>query len=65
MAEGEQHGGNSRCPRCGRGFDCGLCDPSGCWCATEFPNTLHGEKDWKSCLCPDCLRKEIRSRAAT
>ena len=51
---------NSICPRCGRGFRCGMkAGDSNCRCA-EMPLGLPvPAPGTASCYCPDCLRAVI------
>lgn len=46
------------CPRCGKSFECGKSGK--CWCyELDVPNSILEkiEKDYDSCLCPDCLKE--------
>ena len=51
---------NTTCRLCGAVFHCGVDAAGPCWC-TEMPKIIPmGEAT--SCLCPNCLEKEIVRR---
>ncbi len=57
--------GATRCPGCGTVFRCGMAaGDGGCWCAAA-PNLLPVPKEASgaSCLCPDCLRRQVEAQA--
>ncbi|WP_080970755.1 cysteine-rich CWC family protein [Burkholderia cepacia] len=55
----------ARCPRCGRGFDCGArTQPFDCWCASmpALPGGGTQPAAGARCRCPECLADEIAQR---
>jgi hypothetical protein len=52
------------CARCGKGFDCGVNVPAGCWCADESFRLPMPTSVTEDCLCPDCLRAAARIEPA-
>lgn len=51
------------CSRCGAGFACGaaMTEAEGkCWCAA-LPARTSPPDPAAGCLCPDCLRAELRA----
>jgi hypothetical protein len=59
----------SVCPRCTRGFDCGI-DSGACWCADVTTNAMTRAAladYYNGCLCRECLQsiEEDRPRAPT
>ncbi|ONZ43144.1 cysteine-rich CWC family protein [Burkholderia cenocepacia] len=56
----------ARCPRCGRGFDCGAhTQPFDCWCASmPVPPGGTPPAAGARCRCPECLADEIAQRVA-
>lgn len=53
----------NRCSACGAAFACGhALGESRCWCA-ELPRILPLEAE-SSCLCPACLKAQVRQRIA-
>jgi len=52
-------GDESRCPRCGARFHCGIDDIDGCWCA-RLPALPREAFDASAgCLCEHCLRQAL------
>ncbi|REJ92775.1 MAG: hypothetical protein DWQ34_12365 [Planctomycetota bacterium] len=52
---------NTACTACGKPFRCGFrAGESTCWCAA-LPQVIPvpAESSKESCLCPDCLRKQV------
>jgi len=52
--------GDARCPRCGRGFHCGIDDAQPCACTTLRLSAarLAGLRArYSGCLCVQCLRE--------
>ena len=50
---------DSRCPRCGGGFHCGVTDAEPCACTTlVLPPQLRADlqRRFNGCLCLSCLR---------
>jgi hypothetical protein len=50
---------DSRCPRCGQAFHCGIDDSGRCWCADiTLPHGILSTlaQRYRSCLCSRCLR---------
>ncbi|MEZ5614892.1 MAG: cysteine-rich CWC family protein [Rhodocyclaceae bacterium] len=46
----------TRCPGCGRGFECGMAGGlERCWCA-ELPPLTSPPDTGRGCYCPDCLK---------
>ena len=55
------------CESCGRDFSCGA-QSEKCWCfdvALREETLANLQKDFKNCLCQDCLEKENRPRIDT
>lgn len=55
----EENSANSICESCGKVFSCGA-NTEKCWCfAVDVKAEILAElqKDFKSCLCADCLEK--------
>jgi len=58
---------DSRCPRCGGGFHCGIADTQPCACTSIAlqPATLAGlRRQFSGCLCLACLRELAAGEAA-
>jgi ribosomal protein L34E len=53
---------NTRCPRCGEAFHCGVADGAPCQCAAvPLPNRVcdHLRANYSGCLCCGCLREVV------
>ena len=49
---------NSKCPKCGRGFNCEVKAGKGsCWCFYEKAGKSLENMTHQDCLCRDCLTK--------
>ena len=51
-------GADSRCPRCGQSFHCGVADAQPCWCSrvTVSAETLADlRQSYDRCVCSTCL----------
>jgi len=59
---------DARCPRCGRGFHCGVHDPQPCACTTlhlSAATLAELRARYTGCLCLPCLGELARSVGPT
>jgi hypothetical protein len=68
VSEGDNNPADSRCPRCGGGFHCGVNDPLPCACtalvlSAELRARLRAQ--YTGCLCLRCLHELSAPQAAS